>query len=86
VNNDCFYVGTEDLLVEESLSFIAIGNNIFQSSSQVNNLKVQLYSIEGKLTFSHSGSNEFHVNASPGIYFLVFQSEKQSGVQKISIR
>jgi hypothetical protein len=86
VNNDCFYVGTEDLLVEESLSFIAIGNNFFQSSTQVNNLKVQLYSIDGKLTFSHSDSNEFQVNASPGIYFLVFQSEEQSGVQKISIR
>jgi hypothetical protein len=86
VNNDCFYVGTEDLLVEESLSFISIGNNFFQSSTQVNNLKVQLYSIDGKLTFSHSGANEFQVNASPGIYFLVFQSEKQSGVQKISIR
>jgi hypothetical protein len=86
VNNDCFYVGTEDLVAEECLSFNAIGNNFFQSSTQVNNLNVQVYSIDGKLTFSHSGSNEFQVNASPGIYFLVFQSEKQSGVQKISIR
>jgi hypothetical protein len=86
VNNDCFYVGTEDLVAEECLSFNAIGNNFFQSSTQVNNLNVQVYSIDGKLTFSHSGANEFQVNASPGIYFLVFQSEKQSGVQKISIR
>ncbi|MDP4730751.1 MAG: T9SS type A sorting domain-containing protein [Flavobacteriales bacterium] len=86
VNNDCFYVGTEDLIAEERLSFNAIGNNFFQASSQVKNLKVQVYSIDGKLTFSHSGSNEFQVNASPGIYFLVFQSEKQSGVQKIIIR
>jgi hypothetical protein len=86
VNNDCFYVGTEDLTAEENLSFYSVGNNVFQSSTQVNNLNVQVYSIDGKLTFSHSGSNEFEVNASPGIYFLVFQSEKQSGVQKISIR
>jgi hypothetical protein len=86
VNNDCFYVGTEDLIAEEILSFISIGNNVFQASRQTNNLNVQVYSIEGKLTFSHSGSNEFQLNASPGIYFLVFQSEKQSGVQKISIR
>jgi hypothetical protein len=86
VNNDCFYVGTEDLVAEERLLFNAIGNNFFQSSTQVNNLNVQVYSIDGKLTFSQSGSNEFQVNASPGIYFLVFQSEKQSGVQKISIR
>jgi hypothetical protein len=86
VNNDCFYVGTEDLEIQESLSFNAIGNNVFQTSTQVNKLNVQIYSIDGKLTFNHSGSNEFQVNASPGIYFLVFQSEKQSGVQKISIR
>lgn len=86
VNNDCFYVGTEDLIAEEILSFISIGNNVFQASRQTNNLNVQVYSIDGKLTFSHSGANEFQVNASPGIYFLVFQSEKQSGVQKISVR
>jgi hypothetical protein len=86
VNNECFYVGTEDLEIEESLSFIAIGKNIFQASTQVNNLNVRVYSIDGKLAFSHSGSNEFQVNVSPGIYFIVFQSEKQSGVQKISIR
>lgn len=86
VNNDCFYVGTEDLVAEERFSFYTVGNNVFQSSMQVNNLKVQVYSTDGKLIFSHSGSNEFQVNASPGIYFLVFQSEKQSGVQKISIR
>jgi hypothetical protein len=86
VNNDCFYVGTEDLIAEEIFAFISIGNNVFQASRQTNNLNVQVYSIDGKLTFSHSGSNEFQVNASPGIYFLVFQSEKQSGVQKISIR
>jgi hypothetical protein len=86
VNNDCFYVGTEDLIAEESLSFNSIGNNVFQASRQTNNLNVQVYSIDGKLTFSHSGSNEFQLNASPGIYFLVFQSEKQSGVQKISVR
>ena len=86
LNNDCFYVGTEDLIAEESLSFNSIGNNVFQASRQTNNLNVQVYSIDGKLTFSHSGSNEFQVNASPGIYFLVFQSERQSGVQKISIR
>jgi hypothetical protein len=86
VNNDCFYVGTEDLEIQESLSFNAIGNNVFQTSTQVNKLNVQIYSIDGKLTLNHSGSNEFQVNASPGIYFLVFQSEKQSGVQKISIR
>ena len=86
VNNDCFYVGTEDLTAEENLSFYSVGNNVFQSSKQVNNLNVQVYSIDGKLTYSHSGSNEFQVNASPGIYFLVFQSEKHSGVQKISIR
>jgi len=86
VNNDCFYVGTEDLIAEEHLSFNAIGNNVFQSSTQMNNLNVQVYSIDGKLIFSHSGSNEFQVNASPGIYFLAFKSEKQSGVQKISIR
>ena len=86
VNNDCFYVGTEDLVAEERFSFYTVGNNVFQSSMQVNNLKVQVYSTDGKLIFSHSGSNEFQVIASPGIYFLVFQSEKQSGVQKISIR
>ena len=86
VNNDCFYVGTEDLIAEEILSFISIGNNVFQASWRTNNMNVQVYSIDGKLTFSHSGSSEFQVNASPGIYFLVFQSEKQSGVQKISIR
>jgi hypothetical protein len=86
VNNDCFYVGTEDLIAEENLSFSAIGNNVFQASIPVNKLNVQVYSIDGKLTFNHSGANEFQVNASPGIYFLVFQSEKQSGVQKISIR
>jgi hypothetical protein len=85
-NNDCFYVGTEDLIAEENLSFSAIGNNVFQASMSVNKLNVQVYSIDGKLTFNHSGANEFQVNASPGIYFLVFQSEKQSGVQKISIR
>jgi|694.fasta_scaffold82892_4 hypothetical protein len=85
-NNDCFFVGTEDLTAEESLSFNSMGNNVFQTSTQVNNLNVQVYSVDGKLNFSHSGSNEFQVNASPGIYFLVFQSEKQSGVQKISIR
>lgn len=86
VNNDCFYVGTEDLIAEENLSFSAIGNNVFQASIPLNKLNVQVYSIDGKLTFNHSGANEFEVNASPGIYFLVFQSEKQSGVQKISIR
>ncbi len=86
VNNDCFYVGIEDLSIHESLSFYSIGNNVFQTLTQVNNLNVQVYSVDGKLTFSHSGSNEFQVNASPGIYFLVFQSEKHSGVQKISIR
>ena len=86
VNNDCFYVGTEDLIAEEIFAFISIGNNVFQASRQTNNLNVQVYSIDGKLTFSHSGSNEFQVNVSPGIYFLVFQSERQTGVQKISIR
>jgi hypothetical protein len=86
VNNDCFYVGTEDLVVQESLSFNAIGNNVFQSSTQVNNLNVRVYSIDGKLTFSHSGSNEFQVNAAPGVYCLVFQSEKHSGIQKIIVR
>jgi len=86
VNNDCFFVGVEDLVTEENLSFYSVGNNVFQTNAQANNLKVQVYSIDGKLTFSHSGTNEFQVNASPGIYFLVFQSEKQSGVQKISIR
>ena len=85
VNNDCFYVGTEELVADERLSFNTVGNNVFQSSTQVNNLKVQVYSIDGKLICSHSGSNEFQVNASSGIYFLVFQSEKQSGFQKISI-
>lgn len=86
VNNDCFYVGTEDIVAEERLLFNAIGNNFFQASAQVNNLNVQAYSVDGKLTFSHSGSNEFQVNSSPGIYFLVFQSEKRSGVQKIILR
>ena len=86
VNNDCFYVGTEDLVAEERFSFYTVGNNVFQSSGQLDNLKVQVYSTDGKLIFNHSGSNEFQVKASPGIYFLVFQSEKQSGVQKINIR
>lgn len=86
VNNDCFYVGTEDLVAEDRLSFYTIGNNVFQSSTQVNKLNVQVFGLDGKLMLSHSGSNEFQVNVSPGIYFLVFQSEKQSGVQKISIR
>ncbi len=86
VNNDCFFVGMEDLNSEEMLSFYSVGNNVFQPSTQISNLKVQVYSLEGKLTFSHSGSSEFQLNLSSGIYFLAFQSEKYSGVQKIIVR
>jgi hypothetical protein len=86
VNHDCFYVGTEDLMAEEKLSFNSIGNNIFQTSTHVQNLRVQIYSIDGKLTYSHAGINTFELNEAPGIYFLAFQSEKYSGVQKIIIR
>ena len=86
VNNDCFYVGVEDLSMNESLSFYSIGNNVFQTSAHVNNLRVQVYSIDGKLTYSHTGLNSFELNEAPGIYFLAFQSEEYSGVQKIIIR
>jgi hypothetical protein len=86
VNHDCFYVGTEDLMAEETLSFNSIGNNVFQTSTQVQNLRVQVYSIDGKLTYSQMGLNTFELNEAPGIYFLAFQSEKYSGVQKIIIR
>ena len=86
VNNDCFFVGTEDLIQEEILSFNSSGNSFFQTSVQVNNLKVQVYSIDGKLAYSHSGSNLFEVNCASGIYFLAFQSDEYSGVQKIIIR
>ena len=86
VNNDCFFVGIEDLSIHESLSFYSIGNNVFQTSAVVNNLRVQVYSIDGKLTYSHTGLNSFELNEAPGIYFLAFQSEEYSGVQKIIIR
>jgi hypothetical protein len=86
VNNDCFFVGIEDLSMHESLSFYSIGNNVFQTSAHVNNLRVQVYSIDGKLTYSHTGLNSFELNEAPGIYFLAFQSEEYSGVQKIIIR
>ena len=86
VNNDCFFVGTEELIQEEILSFNSSGNSFFQTSVQVNNLKVQVYSIDGKLAYSHSGSNLFEVNCASGIYFLAFQSDEYSGVQKIIIR
>jgi len=86
VNNDCFYIGTSELIATENMTFNTIGNNIFQSSIPVNFLKAEVFAIDGKLIFSHKGSNTFEVQGAPGIYFLTFQSEKYSGVQKIIIR
>jgi hypothetical protein len=86
VNNDCFFVGIEDLAMPEILSFYSVGNNFFQSSIPVNPLKVEVYGLDGKLVFAQSNAQSFELNAAPGIYCLVFQSKKHSGVQKIIIR
>jgi hypothetical protein len=86
VNNDCFYVGVEELLGTERLSFYSVGNNMFQSSIPVNALNVEVYGLDGKLVFTQSNAQSFELNASPGIYCLVFQSEKHSGIQKIIVR
>jgi hypothetical protein len=86
VNNDCFYVGVEDLSMHESLSFYSIGNNVFQSSIPLNALNVEVYGLDGKLVFAQSNAQSFELSAAPGIYCLVFQSEKHSGIQKIVVR
>ena len=86
VNNDCFYIGTNELIAKENTTFNSIGNNVFQTSLPVNVLKAEVYSMDGKLIFSHRGSSTFEVQGAPGIYFLTFQSEKYSGVQKIILR
>jgi len=86
VNNDCFYVGVEELDHIERLSFYSTGNNIFQSSIPVNALTVEVFGLDGKLVFAQSNVQSFELNAAPGIYCVVFQSEKYSGVQKIIIR
>jgi len=86
VNNDCFYVGVEDLTVNNHLSFYSIGNNEFFPSSQVNALSVEVYGLDGKLVFANTNISSFQLNIPAGIYCLVFHAEKQSGIQKIIIR
>jgi len=86
VNNDCFYVGVEELDHTERFSFYSTGNNIFQSSIPVNALTVEVFGLDGKLVFSQSNVQSFELNAAPGIYCVVFQSEKHTGVQKVIVR
>ncbi|MFM1772963.1 MAG: hypothetical protein RLZZ71_2105 [Bacteroidota bacterium] len=86
VNNDCFYVGVEDLTVNSHLYFYSIGNNEFFPSSQVNALSVEVYGLDGKLIFVNTNISSFQLNIPAGIYCLVFHSENQSGIQKIIIR
>jgi hypothetical protein len=86
VNNDCFFLGVDGLSMPDDLSFYSIGSNMFQASVPVDYLSAEIFSIDGKRVFTHSGSSVFEVNCAPGIYLLAFHSEKYSGVQKIIIR
>lgn len=86
VNNDCFYVGVEDFSESERLTFLSVGNNQFVPSAPMKSLRVEVFSLDGKLVFADANISSLQLNVAPGIYCLVFHSEKDSGVQKIVVR
>ena len=85
VNNDCFYVGVEDFSVSERLTFLSVGNNQFVPSAPMKSLRVEVFSLDGKLVFADTNISSLQLNIAPGIYCLVFHWEKDSGVQKIVV-